>query len=175
MKVPLVKWAGGKRQLLEKLNERLPTKWGTYFEPFVGGGAFLVDLHKQRKISKAIISDLNGELINLYRVVQADPETLIGELRNPIFQNDEESFKKIKTEFNEILGLSDNTVKRAAFLIYLNKHRYNGLWQVNNKRKYNVPFGCHAKRSLPSDLAIINFHNMLEKVTILNDDFLKGS
>ena len=172
--MPLLKWAGGKRQLLDKLNERSPKKWGTYFEPFVGGGAFLVNLQNQGKISRAVISDLNKELINLYRVVKTDPEKLIHELHNPIFQNDEDSFKEIKTEFNEIIGTNSKKIKRAAFLIYLNKHGFNGLWRVNSKGKYNVPFGCHAKRSLPSDQAIINFHNMLENVTILSDDFQKA-
>lgn len=174
MKVPLVKWAGGKRQLLERLNERLPKKWGTYFEPFVGGGALLVNLHNRRKITKAIISDLNGELINFYRVVKNDPEKLIFELDNPIFENNLDSFNKIKTEFNEIIGTKGNKVKRAAFLLYLNKHGFNGLWRVNSQGKYNVPFGCHAKRSIPSDQAIMNFHNLLENVTILNDDFEKA-
>ena len=174
MRVPLVKWAGGKRQLLEKLNERLPKKWGTYFEPFVGGGALLVYLHNQRRINKAIISDLNGELINFYRVVKNDPEKLICELHNPIFKNNSVSFNEIKAEFNEIIGTKGSKVKRAACLLYLNKHGFNGLWRVNSKGKYNVPFGHHTRRSLPSDLAIMNFHKMLETVTIFNYDFKKA-
>lgn len=174
VKVPLVKWAGGKRQLLEKLDQRLPEKWGTYFEPFVGGGALLVNLYNREKIRKAVISDLNKELINFYRVVKTYPEKLIDEIHDPIFQNNRESFNEIKTEFNEIIGTNRNKVKRAAFLIYLNKHGYNGLWRVNSKGKYNVPFGSHVKRSLPSDQAIINFHKMLEDVEILNVDFEKA-
>lgn len=174
MRVPLVKWAGGKRQLLEKLNKRLPEKWGTYYEPFVGGGALLVNLHNQRRITKAIISDLNGELINFYRVVKNNPEKLIDELHNPIFKNNLVSFNEIKAEFNEIIGTNGGKVKRAACLLYLNKHGFNGLWRVNSKGKYNVPFGHHTKRSLPSDQAIMNFHKMLETVTILNCDFEKA-
>ena len=169
--MPLVKWAGGKRQLLEKLSERLPAEWGTYFEPFVGGGALLVHLSNQGKIQKAVISDLNGELINLYRVVQKTPHQLIEELQDPVFQNTEDSFREIKAEFNEIIGTARNRIKRAAFLIYLNKHGFNGLWRVNSRGKYNVPFGKHARRSIPSAAAVLNFHAMLQNVTILNRDF----
>lgn len=74
---PLVKWAGGKRQLLPELVKRLPKKWGTYYEPFVGGGALLVELYKMRMLNSAIISDLNGELMNLYKVVKNYPYELI--------------------------------------------------------------------------------------------------
>jgi DNA adenine methylase len=168
---PLVKWAGGKRQLLDKLGERLPRDWGTYFEPFIGGGALLVKLHNEHRADKAVISDLNGELINLYRVVQKKPEQLIEELQDPVFQNNENTFKQIKADFNEIIGTKKDPVKRAAFLVYLNKHSYNGLWRVNNKGKFNVPFGRHAKLSLPTETSILKFHAMLENVTILNKDF----
>ena len=171
MKAPLVKWAGGKRQLLEQLNDRLPKKWNTYFEPFVGGGALLVNLQNQKRVSNAVISDLNGELINLYRVVKTNPEKLIEALHNDEFQNNEESFNRLKTEFNYLVGSRRNKVKRAALLIYLNKHGYNGLWRVNSKGKFNVPFGRHTKRTLPTDLSILKFGEMLENVTILNRDF----
>ncbi len=67
---PLVKWAGGKRQLLSELVDRLPKKWETYYEPFVGGGALLIELYKRRMLKSAVISDLNEELINLYNVCQ---------------------------------------------------------------------------------------------------------
>jgi len=169
--VPLVKWAGGKRQLLGKLDERLPAGWGTYFEPFIGGGALFVHLYDRGKIKKAVISDLNGELINLYRVVQKTPRQLIEELQDPVFQNTEDSFREIKAEFNEIIGTNRNKVKRAAYLIYLNKHGFNGLWRVNSSGKYNVPFGKHVRRSIPSGPVILNFHTMIKDVTILNGDF----
>jgi DNA adenine methylase len=168
---PLVKWAGGKRQLLDKLSERLPREWGTYFEPFIGGGALLVKLHNENRISKAVISDLNGELINLYRVVQKKPGELIEELQDPGFQNTEIAFRQIKSEFNEMIGTRKDPVKRAAFLLYLNKHGYNGLWRVNSRGKFNVPFGRYAKKSLPTETSIGKFHTMLEPVTILHKDF----
>jgi DNA adenine methylase len=169
-----VKWAGGKRQLLVPLLDRLPGKWNAYFEPFVGGGALLVRLQNQGRISTAVISDLNGELINLYRVVKTVPEKLIQELCNEEFQNNEEAFNRLKAEFNDLTGSRGKNVKRAALLLYLNKHGYNGLWRVNSKGKFNVPFGRHAQRSLPSEASILTFYRMLENVTVLQGDFEKA-
>jgi DNA adenine methylase len=171
VKAPLLKWAGGKRQLLVELNARLPSRWNTYFEPFVGGGALLVNLENRGQLSDAVISDLNHELINLYRTVKTRPEDLIGELLREDFQNDEESYKQLKTEFNSLTGSDRERTRRAALLVYLNKHGFNGLWRVNRKGEFNVPFGRHAKKSLPTATAIRKFHAMLQHVTIQHADF----
>lgn len=168
---PFVKWAGGKRQLLNEIEKRLPDNWNTYYEPFIGGGALLVNLQNQGKISKAVISDLNGELINLYNVVKKNPDKLIDALSHKEFENSEEAFRNLKNEFNLLTGLQGNNVRRAALLIYLNKHGYNGLWRVNSKGKFNVPFGRYAKRSMPTEHSILKFSNMLKHVKILNQDF----
>jgi DNA adenine methylase len=173
VKAPLIKWAGGKRQLLEELNMRLPPRWNTYFEPFIGGGALLVNLENRGQLSKAVISDLNFELINLYRIVKTRPEQLIDELNRDDFRNDEESYKELKTEFNSLIGSDKKRIRRAALLIYLNKHGFNGLWRVNRKGKFNVPFGRHARKSLPADAAIRKFHAMLQNVAIQHADFEK--
>ena len=171
---PFIKWAGGKRQLLAELKSRLPPCWNNYYEPFVGGGALLVSLENEGTLSRAVISDLNSELINLYRVVQDTPGALIAALSDDAFRNDEESYKFLKEKFNSLIGDPENEIERAALLIYLNKHGFNGLWRVNRKGKYNVPFGSHRKRSIPSDISILKFSAMLEKVTILNEDFEKA-
>lgn len=168
---PFIKWAGGKRQLLAELDRRLPGEWGTYFEPFVGGGALLVHLENRGRLSRGVISDLNGELINLYRVVQDTPGTLIAALENESFRNDEESYRLLKERFNTLIGSRTASVERAALLIYLNKHGFNGLWRVNRKGKFNVPFGSYKKRSIPSETSILKFSAMLEKVTVHNRDF----
>ncbi|WAC04014.1 MAG: DNA adenine methylase [Methanoregula sp.] len=168
---PFVKWAGGKRQLLCEIGKRLPDSWNTYYEPFVGGGALLANLQNEKKISKAVISDLNSELINLYNVVKKDPEKLIDALSHKEFENSEEAFRNLKNEFNMLTGLPGNNVRRAALFIYLNKHGYNGLWRVNSKGKFNVPFGRYEKRSLPTEHSIFKFSHMLKNVTILNIDF----
>jgi DNA adenine methylase len=168
---PFIKWAGGKRQLLAELDCRLPDSWDTYYEPFVGGGALLVHLENKGLLQKAVISDLNSELINLYRVVQDTPGTLITALSNEEFQNNEDAYRTLKERFNQLIGSRTKAIERAALLIYLNKHGFNGLWRVNRKGKFNVPFGSYKKRSIPSDTSILKFSAMLEKVKIENRDF----
>ena len=168
---PFIKWAGGKRQLLAELGKRLPPEWNTYYEPFVGGGALLVDLDNHRRISCAVISDLNRELVNLYRVVQKNPGALVSALADDTFRNDEASYKLNKERFNALNGDPDHEVERAALLIYLNKHGFNGLWRVNSRGKFNVPFGSHKKLALPSESTIMKFSALLAKVTVLNADF----
>ncbi|MDD4138478.1 MAG: DNA adenine methylase [Methanoregula sp.] len=171
---PFIKWAGGKRQLLEELNKRLPSYWNTYYEPFVGGGALLASLENQGRLSRAVIADLNAELINLYRVVQDTPDALVAALSDEEFKNDEASYTFLKSKFNTLIGNPSHGIERAALLIYLNKHGFNGLWRVNSKGKFNVPFGSHRKRSIPSESCILKFSALLGKVTILNADFEKA-
>ena len=168
---PLLKWAGGKRQLLSELTRRLPDRWGTYFEPFIGGGALLVELANLGRLDRAVIGDKNPELVNLYRVVKRDPEGLSRALSDEKFRNDEESFRRLKTEFNALIGTKKRPVERAALLVYLNKHSYNGLWRVNRKGHYNVPFGKHARLSLPSHQSVLKFSRMLEGITLMHADF----
>jgi DNA adenine methylase len=169
--VPLLKWAGGKRQLRSELTSRLPDRWGTYFEPFIGGGALLVELANLGRLDRAVIGDKNPELVNLYRVVKQDPEGLVRALADEKFRNDDESFRQLKAEFNALIGTRRRPVDRAALLVYLNKHSYNGLWRVNKKGHYNVPFGKYARLSLPSDQSLMKFSRMLEGVTLMHADF----
>lgn len=128
-------------------------------------------MENQRRLSRAVISDLNSELINLYRVVQDAPDALIDALSNEEFRNDESTYKLLKEQFNTLIGGPTHEVERAALLIYLNKHGFNGLWRVNRKGKFNVPFGRYKKRSIPSEAGIRKFSALLDKVLILNCDF----
>jgi DNA adenine methylase len=169
--VPLLKWAGGKRQLRSELTRRLPERWGTYFEPFIGGGALLVELANLGRLDRAVIGDKNPELVSLYRVVQQDPERLINALSDGMFRNDEETFHRIRSRFNALLGTRKRPVERAALLLYLNKHSYNGLWRVNRLGHYNVPFGKYARLSLPSEESIRMFSRMLGGITLVYADF----
>lgn len=168
---PLVKWAGGKRQILPELIKRVPENWNVYYEPFIGGGALLIELYNRGKINFAVISDLNAELINLYKVIKYKPYELIAELKNTEFKNDRETYFKLRERFNEIIGNPEYSVERAALFVYLNRHCYNGLWRVNRSGKFNVPFGRYKNPSMPSDEAILEFSKMLEKVKIFNVDF----
>ena len=171
MILPLLKWAGGKRQLRSELTCRLPDRWDTYFEPFIGGGALLVELANLGLLGRAVIGDKNPELVNLYRVVKQDPEKLTRALSDVKFRNDEESFRQLKAEFNALIGTRKRPVDRAALLVYLNKHSYNGLWRVNRKGHYNVPFGKYTRLSLPSHQSLLKFSRMLEGVALMHADF----
>lgn len=128
---PFVKWAGGKRQLLDILDDAAPTNYGRYFEPFVGGGAFLF----AQKPQKATISDINQELINCYKTIRDDVEALIRSLRT--HANDEAYFYATRSK-----DLSTLTpVQRASRFIYLNKTCFNGLYRktvVGNLMRHSV-------------------------------------
>ncbi len=128
---PFVKWAGGKRQIIHELVRRVPSKFSIYYEPFVGAGAFLFEL----MLKKAVIGDINYELINAYLVIRDRVEDLIEDLKN--HRNEKDYYYMIRSLNIETL----DPVKRASRFIYLNKTCYNGLWRVNSKGKFNVPFG----------------------------------
>jgi DNA adenine methylase len=134
--MPVVKWVGGKRQLLPALTPLLPKHFTTYCEPFLGGGAMLFWL--QPKI--AIVNDINSELIHMYEVIRNNVEDLIFELSK--HKNESKHFYEVrdwdrnKEKYNT---LSD--VEKAARIIYLNKTCYNGLFRVNNAGEFNTPFG----------------------------------
>jgi DNA adenine methylase len=168
---PVVKWAGGKRQILPHLIERLPISWEHYYEPFIGGGALLIALNNQGMIGKATISDANPELVNLYRVIQKRPDDLIGTLKQSEFKNSREQYLELRSNFNSMRGDPSRTMERAALFLYLNRHGYNGLWRVNRKGEFNVPFGRYHSPSFPSPELILGFSRLLERVNIQEDDF----
>ena len=128
---PFVKWVGGKTQLLEQLTARAPTKFGRYFEPFVGGGALFFDLHPK----SAVLTDVNEELVNAYTVIRDDVEGLIRALLG--YEYDEEQYYAARALEPKKL----KPVARAARTIYLNRTGYNGLYRVNKSGGFNVPFG----------------------------------
>jgi DNA adenine methylase len=128
---PFVKWVGGKTQILGELKESIRGFDGCYLEPFLGGGALFFELG----FSRAVISDTNRELVNCYVVVRDHVEELIGILKEHIY--DKEYYYKVRAHDPDSL----DSISRAARMIYLNKAGYNGLYRVNNKGKFNVPFG----------------------------------
>ncbi|MDC1299989.1 DNA adenine methylase [bacterium] len=127
---PFFKWAGGKAGLLSEINQYVP-EFKTYYEPFVGGGALFFSLKPQN----AIISDSNGELIVAYQVVRDDVEGLISKLSQ--FANCESLFYDVRA----LNPLQLTSVERAARFVFLNKTCFNGLYRVNSKNQFNVPFG----------------------------------
>jgi DNA adenine methylase len=130
---PILKWAGGKQQLLQHLLSRVPQNFHQYIEPFVGGGALFFTLNP----GKAIISDSNPELINVYNMAAHHVEELIKILK--ILQVSKNTFYEIRDQDTSKLS----NIEKAARTIYLNRTCFNGLYRVNKKGQFNVPFGKH--------------------------------
>jgi len=152
---PFVKWAGGKRQLVEELLRSRPKQYKRYIEPFIGGGALFFAL----KPKNAYISDINEELINIYRVVKEDVGALIAELRkherNYREGDPQEYFYTIRTIDRESGYAQRGGVEKAARLIFLNKTCFNGLFRMNSRKQFNTPFGFYANP------AIVDERNLL--------------
>lgn len=140
---PVVKWAGGKRQILDKLNNYIPTKFNTYYEPFIGGGALLFDISPQ----KAVINDSNEELMNVYKVLlDYDKYTKMCKILNKYEANhSEEFYYEIRNMDKEKSFNRISDYKKAARTLYLNKSCFNGLYRVNKKGEFNVPFNKNNK------------------------------
>ncbi|WP_298277862.1 DNA adenine methylase [Ferroplasma sp.] len=164
---PILKWAGGKRQLLPVLLKNIPNKFNTYYEPFIGGAALLISLYSLNKINNAVISDTNRDLYNLYRTIREEPQELIDELNNLKFKNSSDDYYKARLLFNS----TEDSVRRSAILIYLNRHGYNGLYRVNSNNKFNVPFGKYSNPGMPSPGNIMALSNILQSCTVMNSDF----
>ena len=169
---PIVKWAGGKRQLLSELIpliEELRPRDSTYVEPFVGGGAVLFKLQPIR----ALINDLNFDLINVYNVVRDHVEELISMLKIHEFNHCKEYFYMIRALDRSKHYGSMNNVERAARIIYLNRTCYNGLYRVNASGYFNVPFGRYVRPNIVNEATLRAASTYLRNndVTILNSDY----
>ena len=134
---PFLKWAGGKRQLLDELVARVPREIGTYHEPFLGGGALFFRLRTLRRFQRAHLSDVNPELINAWRSVQLGLGNLLEELERLAERTLEDDYYAIRALDPAAL----TRAQRAARLIYLNKTGFNGLYRENRKGIFNVPYG----------------------------------
>lgn len=132
---PFLKWAGGKTQILGRIFEHLPKVLRTYYEPFLGGGAVFFALAQERELSRAVINDCNVELMDCYRVIRDFPEDLMRQLDR--YKYDQKLFDRLRAQMPAKLS----PVQRAARMIYLNKNGFNGLYRVNRKGEFNVPFG----------------------------------
>lgn len=161
---PFLKWAGGKTQLLAELTKYIPQKYGTYFEPFVGGGALFFYL----KPKNAVLVDTNPELVNCYAIVRDEPGKLIAALKKG-FVNREEYYYKIRDQKPDKL----DPVSRAARFIYLNKTCFNGLYRVNKEGRFNVPFGKRINPSICEERKLLAAHKSLQGVQIICDSYDK--
>ena len=168
---PFVKWAGGKTQLLDRLHAYMPKTYNNYFEPFIGGGSFFLNIAPK----KATINDFNAELVCAYKCFQNDElfESLKSELKKHEANHSEEYYYQIRSMDKEEGFLSLPIYVRAARMIYLNKACFNGLYRVNSKGFFNVPSG-RKKKVVTFDEE--NFDSLREyfrnnDITILNGDF----
>jgi DNA adenine methylase len=157
---PFLKWAGGKSQMINDLLKYAPTDFKKYIEPFVGGGAFYFSLNH----SNCIISDLNEELVTTYKQVKANVHEIITILN---------TYKNTETFFYKIRSLATNKlseVERAARLIYLNKTCFNGLYRVNKKGEFNVPYGKRNGAFYNPDV-LLNASEYLQNTEIFHLDY----
>ena len=179
---PFIKWVGGKSQLIEQLDAQLPAdfgNWGnvTYIEPFVGGGAMLFYmLQRYPNIQHAIINDINPDLATCYQTVKDNPEQLIDSLRDIenaylSLQTEEgrkDFFMAARERYNEKnLDPIENTTK----FFFLNRTCFNGLYRVNKKGLFNVPFGKYSNPTICDPETIKKDSELLQRVEILNGDF----
>lgn len=179
---PVLKWAGGKRRQTQEILHLLPKEIDTYYEPFLGGAAVFFALQRQGRFKKAVLSDVNEELITFYRALRDMPGALILEARRMWSEYEvdgDAAYLRIRSDHNPYA-----TTTRAARMLFLNKHCFNGLYRVNKKGRFNVPPG---KFSSPpvldeegllaasdalqgAELCVLSFHAVLGSTTLTEGD-----
>lgn len=172
---PVVKWAGGKRQILEKLKANLPEKFNNYFEPFIGGGALLFDLAPKN----ATINDVNQELLAIYTCLKDDElyRLMLEELDKHEKYHSEEYYYQVREWDRDPRFELEPLWKRAARAIYLNKSCFNGLYRVNAKGYFNVPSAKkeHVVTYSKANMEEIHEYFKDDNVTILSGDFVEAT
>ncbi len=166
---PFVKWAGGKRQLLPQIKERMPKQYNNYFEPFVGGGAVVFDLLP----ANALINDINKALINTYQQIRNVPKAFmkaVNKLDNEMWEDGKEYYYSLREHYNDKLMRAEYDVELAALFVFINKHCFNGLYRVNGKGLFNVPYN-NSRRISVDEKAIIETSEYLQGITIIDGDF----
>lgn len=185
---PLLKWAGGKTQLLPELRKALPKALGKerqfYYEPFIGGGALFFYVSSNFSLEKKYISDINEELVLLYRVVRDNPKELLqylsqykqdylktpAEKRNALFLSIREAYNE-KKAIHDFEVLTEESVLRSAQLIFLNKTCFNGLYRLNKKGLFNVPFGKYKNPKFFETRNVMACSQALQNTEIFCADF----
>ena len=158
---PVLKWAGGKTQLLSELLRNTPDQYGTYIEPFLGGGALYFALQPQR----AVLSDSNPELINMYKQLVASVEAVIEILKE--FKNEKQMFYRVRADhYGEL-----DPVYAAARTIYLNHTCFNGLYRLNRAGDFNVPFGRYENPTICDAEGLRTASGQLASVRIVLGDY----
>ena len=162
---PIVKWVGGKRQLIDELAENMPSSYHRYFEPFVGGGALFFSLQPKQ----AYISDKNEELINMYSVVRDNVYELLDDLMN--HKISKEYFLALRDIDRSSRYMRLSCVQRASRFIYLNKTCFNGMYRVNSRGQFNVPFGYYVNPRIVDTENLLKASILLQQAEIVHADF----
>lgn len=178
---PFLKWAGGKTQLMDVIFQNLPSaKIDTFIEPFIGSGAIsfkMLSLHPEIRV---VMNDINSDLINVYKVIKDNVSELISELKqieNEYYsltdiESKKELFYKIRTEYNKRECLyKENSIMYAVYFIFLNKTCFNGLYRVNSKNGFNVPFGKYNKPCICNEALLYTDSELLQRAIIINGDY----
>lgn len=175
---PFIKWAGGKSQLLSEIRTKYPQKIERYCEPFVGGGAVLLDVLANYNPNEVIINDINAALINTYQQVQSNVDALISQLdkmQSEFWKADSELRKTLYTDnrekFNSLINCNDNNLDKAALFIFLNKTCFNGLYRVNRKGLFNVPIGSYKKPPICDAENLRYISTLLQNIEIKCGDY----
>lgn len=160
---PFTKWTGGKRQLLPVIRELMPKTYNRYFEPFVGGGALFFDLAPK----DAVINDFNAELINCYQQIKDNPQELIEILKVHQEYNSKEYYLDLRSADRDERIDMMSEVQRAARILYMLRVNFNGLYRVNSKNQFNVPYGRYKNpkivdEELISAISVYINNNQLE-------------
>lgn len=175
---PFIKWAGGKSQLLAEIRKKYPEHIYKYCEPFVGGGAVLLDVIANYQPKEVLINDINPELINTYIHIRDKSEDVIAilseyqkEFMSIDFGERKTYYYSKRERFNKLIQQSLNTTEKAALFIFLNKTCFNGLYRVNGKGLYNVPMGSYKKPLICDDENIRLISRLLYNVEIKCGDY----
>jgi DNA adenine methylase len=173
---PFVKWAGGKTRLLSQFEPYFPASFGRYIEPFVGGGAVFFHLFREGRLAgkERVLIDSLEELINCYRVIQSHVEELISELqRHEPHKHDKEYFYQVRA-WDRAPGYAQrDEIERAARFLFLNRICYNGLYRVNRRGEFNVPFGRHGTPTVCAADNLRPVSRALQGAVLLAGDFTR--
>ena len=169
---PFTKWTGGKRQLLGELRSYMPETYGRYFEPFVGGGALFFDLAPEQ----AVINDFNEELINAYRQIKNNPAELINLLIKHKENNSKDYYLALRSADRDGRISRMTGVERAARILYMLRVDFNGLYRVNSKNQFNVPYGRYKNPKIVDVDLLYQISEYLNEndVEILQTDFAEA-
>lgn len=178
---PILKWAGGKNSLIRSgaFEAYIPEDFDIYYEPFFGAGALYFYLWKKGLIHKAVISDINSELCNVYSIIKSDYTSIIDYYTENIndFRNSQESFYNNRNRFNELRSIKieqctrDQKLERAVLMIYLNKTCYSGMYRENRNGLFNVPYGFYANPTIINPDNLEKVSDSLSDVKICNYDY----